>query len=88
MLLFAISQGLMWAGVMATFAMAIGTAITVSVLAALAVGSRELATRLAGSAGGGWAAAVSTAVGIVGASLVLLMGVAFFLASLKGPAPF
>ncbi len=87
-LLFAISQGLMWAGVMATFAMAIGTAITVSVLAALAVGSRELATRLAGSAGGGWAAAVSTAVGIVGASLVLLMGVAFFLASLKGPAPF
>ena len=87
-LLFALSQGLMWAGVMATFAMAIGTAITVSVLAALAVGSRELATKLAGGAGGGWAAAISSAAGILGSSLVLLMGAAFFVASLKGPAPF
>lgn len=87
-LLFALSQGLIWAGVMATFAMAIGTAITVSVLAALAVGSRELAMRLAGGAGGGWATAIASGAGILGSSLVLLMGVAFFVASLKGPAPF
>lgn len=87
-LLFAISQGLMWAGVMATFAMALGTAITVSALAALAVGSRELATRLAGGVDSGWPAVVATTAGIVGSSLVLVMGVAFFLASLKASAPF
>lgn len=87
-LLFAISQGLVWAGVMATFAMALGTAITVSALAALAVGSRELATKLAGGASSGFAAAVATSAGIIGSSLVLLMGVAFFMASLKAPAPF
>ena len=87
-LLFAISQGLVWAGVMATFAMAIGTAITVSALAALAVGSRELATKLAGGAGSGWAGTGASAAAIVGSSLVLLMGAAFFVASLKGPAPF
>jgi ABC-type nickel/cobalt efflux system permease component RcnA len=87
-LLFAISQGLMWAGVMATFAMAIGTAITVSALAALAVGSRELAIRLAGNSGSGWAGTISTTAGIVGSSLVLLMGVAFFFASLRPAAPF
>lgn len=87
-LLFAISQGLVWAGVMATFAMALGTAITVSALAALAVGSRELATKLAGGASSGWASTVATSAGIVGSSLVLFMGVAFFLASLKTQAPF
>lgn len=85
-LLFALSQGLMWAGVMATFAMALGTAITVSALAALAVGSREVAMRLAGGAGSGWAGIISATAGIVGSSLVLLMGVAFFIASLRTAA--
>ena len=47
-MIFAMSQGLLIAGVFATFAMALGTAITVSILASLAVGSRELATRMAG----------------------------------------
>jgi nickel/cobalt exporter len=41
-LVFALTQGLFWAGVAATFAMALGTAITVAVLASLALGSREL----------------------------------------------
>jgi hypothetical protein len=40
-----------WAGVAATFAMAIGTAITVAALATLALGSRELALRLGGRSG-------------------------------------
>ena len=47
-LVFAIGQGLAWAGVFATFAMALGTAITVSALAAIAIGSRELAARFGG----------------------------------------
>ncbi len=86
-LVFALSQGLLWAGVFATFAMAIGTAITVSVMAALAVGSRELAARLGGE-GSGWATAVSNGAGLLGASLVLLMGAVFFVGSLQPQAPF
>ena len=45
-LVFALTQGLFWAGVAATFAMAFGTAITVAALATLALGSRELALKL------------------------------------------
>ena len=58
-LVFAVTQGLFWAGVAATFAMAFGTAITVAVLATLALGSRELALKL-GGANGRWANAVWT----------------------------
>jgi nickel/cobalt transporter (NicO) family protein len=50
-LVFALTQGMFWAGVGATFAMAIGTAITVAALATLALGSRELALRLGGRSG-------------------------------------
>lgn len=85
-LLFALSLGLFWAGIFATFAMALGTAITVSALAALAVGSRQLATRFAGPEGP-WAGRIATAAGMTGAALVLVMGVTFFIASLSGPAP-
>jgi ABC-type nickel/cobalt efflux system permease component RcnA len=86
-LVFALSQGLLWAGVFATFAMAFGTAITVSVLAALAVGSRELATRLAGGESR-WGTRIEIAAGLIGSALVLLMGTAFFLASLQRGGPF
>lgn len=83
-LIFALSQGLLIAGVFATFAMALGTAITVSTLAALAVGSRELAARMAGGAESRLAGAVATGAGLLGSALVLLMGAAFFVASLHG----
>ena len=86
-LVFALSQGLLWAGVFATFAMAIGTAITVSALAAMAVGSRELAAKLGGEQSG-WATGVSTAAGVLGATLVMLMGAVFFVGSLQPQAPF
>jgi ABC-type nickel/cobalt efflux system permease component RcnA len=45
LMVFAWSQGMIWAGLLGTFAMALGTAATVSLLATLAVGSRELALR-------------------------------------------
>lgn len=83
-LVFAISQGLMWAGVFATFAMAIGTAITVSFLAALAVGSRELAMRLGGGAESVWGGRLRTAAGIGGAGLVLGLGLVLMVGSLQG----
>jgi nickel/cobalt transporter (NicO) family protein len=82
-MIFALSQGLLIAGIFATFAMALGTAITVSTLAALAVGSRELATRLAGGESR-FAGAVATGAGLVGSALVFLMGASFFVASLGG----
>ncbi|CAN5474456.1 nickel/cobalt transporter [soil metagenome] len=46
-LLFANTLGLYWAGISSTFVMALGTAITVSAIAALAVYGKKVATRLA-----------------------------------------
>ena len=45
-LVFALAQGIFWAGVASTFLMALGTAITVAALAALAVGAKDFARRL------------------------------------------
>ncbi len=87
-LVFAIGQGLWWAGVLSTLAMALGTAITVSALAALAVGFRELAARLAGTGSSKWAERVQLAAGLGGAGLVLVMGAAFFVGSLGNIPPF
>ncbi len=81
-LVFAIGQGLWWAGVFSTFAMALGTAITVSALAALAVGSRELAKRVAGTGSSRWADRVQVVAGLGGAGLVLCLGALFFWGSL------
>lgn len=46
-LVFAIAQGLVWAGIAATFIMALGTALTVSLIATLAVVAKHLALQLA-----------------------------------------
>ncbi len=86
-LLFAISQGLLWTGVFATFTMAIGTAITVSLLAALTVYSRDWATRLAGAGDARWAGRVASFAAIAGSLLVFGLGLSFFIASLRGIGP-
>jgi nickel/cobalt exporter len=86
-LVFAVTQGLFWAGVAATFAMAIGTAITVAALATLALGSRELALKL-GGANSTWANAVWTTCTIGGATIILLFGAILFAASLGPARPF
>lgn len=83
LLIFALTQGMLWAGIAGTFAMALGTAITVAVLAVLAVGTRQLAERSSGERMG---RIVEATAGIGGAALVLGLGLVFFLASL-GPAP-
>ncbi len=87
-LVFAIGQGLWWAGVFSTFAMALGTAITVSALAALAVGSRELAKRVAGTGSSRWADRVQMVAGLGGAGLVLCLGALFFWGSLSNVQAF
>ena len=48
-LVFALAQGLFWIGVASTFLMGLGTAITVALIATLAVGARGLAGRFAKS---------------------------------------
>jgi nickel/cobalt transporter (NicO) family protein len=86
-LVFALTQGMFWAGVAATFAMAIGTAITVAALATLALGSRELVLRLGGRSGA-FADAVWTICALGGSALILLFGATLFAASLGPARPF
>ncbi len=86
-LVFALAQGIFLAGVGATFAMALGTAITVSALATLAVGSKAVALRLAGGQGV-WANRISLAAGIGGSAFVLLLGAMLFYGSLGPARPF
>jgi len=46
-LVFALAQGMLWAGIAATFVMALGTALTVTVIAVIAVTAKSLALRMA-----------------------------------------
>jgi nickel/cobalt transporter (NicO) family protein len=46
-LVFALAQGLFWIGIASTFVMGLGTAITVAIVATVAVGARGFAGRLA-----------------------------------------
>jgi nickel/cobalt transporter (NicO) family protein len=86
-LLLSLSLGIVWAGVFATFTMAIGTAITVSLLAAMAVWSRDLATRVAGGTDSPWAASIQKVAAIGGSACVMILGILFFIASLRGSSP-
>ncbi|MEH2566619.1 nickel/cobalt exporter [Bradyrhizobium sp. AZCC 2289] len=72
-LVFALAQGLFWAGIAATFVMGLGTAITVATIATVAVSARGLAQRLsAGRDGGG--TLVMRGIEFGAAGLVLLFG--------------
>jgi ABC-type nickel/cobalt efflux system permease component RcnA len=77
-LVFALAQGLFWAGVAATFVMGLGTAITVATIAVIAVSAKGLAQRMtAGREGGG--ALVMRGIEFGAAGLVLLFGVGLLL---------
>ena len=80
-LVFALSQGLLAAGIAAVFLMGLGTAITVAILASLAVSAKGLALRLAGS-NGGLATGLVWWGELLGAALVLGFGVVLLLASI------
>jgi nickel/cobalt exporter len=72
-LVFALAQGLFWAGIAATFVMGLGTAITVAAIAVLAVSARGVASRLSGARDGG-GALVMRGIEFGAAGLVLLFG--------------
>jgi nickel/cobalt transporter (NicO) family protein len=73
-LVFALAQGLFWAGIAATFVMGLGTAITVATIAVLAVSAKDLARRLsAGREAGG--TLIMRGIEFGAAGLVLLFGI-------------
>lgn len=78
-LTFAFLNQLWMGGVLSVLAMSIGTAITVSVLATLAVTAKNVAMRFAG--GGDAGRRVQDGIEIVGALLVLLIGILLLAAS-------
>lgn len=80
-LVFALSQGLLPAGIAAVFLMGAGTAITVAVLATIAVTAKGLASRI-GGVDNPVTAAVVWWLELLGAALVLAFGVLLLIASL------
>ena len=77
-LVFALAQGLFWAGVAATLLMGLGTAITVSAIAIIAVSAKGLASRMtAGRDGGG--TVLLRGIEFGAAALVMMFGVGLLL---------
>lgn len=72
-LVFALAQGLFWAGIAATFLMGLGTAITVAAIAVIAVSAKAVAGRLSGARDGG-GALFMRGIELGAAALVLLFG--------------
>ena len=73
MLVFALAQGLFWAGIAATFLMGLGTAITVAAIAIVAVSAKDIAARLSGARDGG-GALFMRGIEFGAAALVLVFG--------------
>ncbi|WP_407654527.1 nickel/cobalt transporter [Bradyrhizobium prioriisuperbiae] len=77
-LVFALAQGMFWAGIAATLLMGLGTAITVAAIAIMVVTAKGLARRMsAGRDGGG--AVILRGIEFGAAGLVLLFGVGLLL---------
>lgn len=77
-LVFALAQGLFWAGVAATLLMGLGTAITVSAIALLAVSAKGIAGRIAAGRDGG-GAILLRGIEFGAAGLVMLFGIGLLL---------
>lgn len=84
-LLAASAIGIYWAGIASTFVMAIGTAITVSVIACIAVTSRNLALRLAGS-NAVWMDRTAFALKLFGGLFIAIAGGLLLWATVNGNA--
>jgi nickel/cobalt exporter len=73
-LVFALAQGLFWAGVASTLVMGLGTAITVAAIATLAVGAKAAAKRLAATRAG-YGSLVLRGLEVAAALMVMALGV-------------
>ncbi len=74
-LVFALAQGIFWAGVAATFVMGLGTAITVAAIATLTVTATAFAARLAASRTG-YGSLALRGIEVAASVVVLAFGVA------------
>src|SRR5256714_11686179 len=74
-LVFALAQGIFWAGVAATFVMGLGTAITVAAIATLTVSATAFAARVAATRTG-YGSLALRGIEVGAAAVVLLFGVA------------
>ena len=72
-LVFALTQGLFWAGAAATVVMGIGTAITVAAFATLAIGARGAAAKIAASRTG-YGTLAMRGIEVGAAGLIVLFG--------------
>jgi len=73
-LVFALAQGLFWAGIASTFVMGLGTAATVAAIATLAVGAKAAAKRFVATRAG-YGALVLRGLEVGAALLVMALGV-------------
>jgi len=74
-LVFALAQGIFWAGIAATFVMGLGTAITVAAIATLTVFATGIAARVAATRTG-YGSLALRGVEVAAAAVVLLFGLA------------
>jgi nickel/cobalt exporter len=74
-LVFALAQGIFWAGIAATVVMGLGTAITVAAIATLTVSATSLAARIAATRTG-YGSLALRGVEVAAAAIVLLFGIA------------
>jgi ABC-type nickel/cobalt efflux system permease component RcnA len=81
-LVFSLSQGLFATGIAATFAMALGTALTTSAIAALAVFAKTLALKVAGGRGAAGAIAIA-GLELLAAAFVLVLGLSLLYGLLR-----
>lgn len=77
-LVFALAQGLFWAGIAATLLMGLGTAIAVAAIAVIAVSAKDIAGRLSGARDAG-GALFMRGIEFGAAALVLLFGAGLLL---------
>jgi ABC-type nickel/cobalt efflux system permease component RcnA len=77
-LVFALSQNLFIVGVIATFAMAFGTALTTSLLAALAVFAKSLALNLAEKRTSKLFTVVMRSAELLAAAFIVVLGLSLF----------
>ena len=84
-LLFSVTQGAFHIGVLSAFAMAVGTAITVSGLALLTVASKNGALRLAGRIDSPWTQRLERTLRLAGGAFILLFGLFLLVGSFTLP---
>jgi nickel/cobalt exporter len=77
-LIFALAQDLFWTGTIATLIMGLGTAMTVAAIATVAVGARNLASRVA-TARSGLGMLIMRAIEVGAAALIAIFGVLLLL---------